>query len=113
MPALPERRRPPWPFGVATVVLFAGFAAVWALAWLVHGLGTCGEDSEISASDYDRLCESGGSIVRNLELVGGAAVLATLALGIVAVRQRTAWPVLTLAALLTAAAVAGFAADRY
>ena len=58
-----------------------GFAAVWALAWLLFRLGTCGEDSDISADAYERLCEPGGRIFRNLTVIGGAAVLVTAGLG--------------------------------
>jgi hypothetical protein len=105
-----ERRR--WPYAVSTVTLAIGFAAVWALAWLVFGLGTCGEDSDISAEDYAQLCEPGGRIVRNLAIVGVAALAATLGLGAAAIRRRAARPVIVLAGLLTVGAVASFNADR-
>jgi hypothetical protein len=106
------RSRPQWPFAVATGALFLGFGAVWALSWLLFGLGTCGEDSEISAVDYARLCEPGGRIARNLAIIAGAALAATLGLAAAAVRRRAARPVLMLAAALTLAGAASLAADR-
>lgn len=104
------RRRPRWPYAVPSTVLLLGFTAVWALAWLVHGLGTCGEDSDISGEEYARLCE-GGEIGRNLAVIGVAALLATIGLGTVAIRRRAARPVLGLTVLLTLAALASFNAD--
>jgi hypothetical protein len=106
------RSRPRWPFAVATVALFLGVGAVWALSWLLFGLGTCGEDSEISAADYARLCEPGGRIFRNLLIIAVAAVVATLGLGAAAVRRRAARPVFILAGALTLAGAASLAADR-
>ena len=58
------RARPRWRFVVASAALFLGFTAVWALAWLLFGLGTCGEDSDISAAAYARQCDTGGRIFR-------------------------------------------------
>ena len=107
-----SRPRPRWPFPVATLALFLGFGAVWALSWLLFGLGTCGEDSDTSAEDYARLCEPGGRIARNLMIVAVAAVVATLGLGAAAVRRHAARPVLVLAAALTLAGAASLAADR-
>jgi len=104
-------RRPRWPYALATVALFAGFVIVWALASLVFGLGTCGEDSDISLEQYARLCE-GGRITRNLLVVAVAAMAATLGLGAAAITRRTARPVLLLTALLTVAGAASLSADR-
>jgi hypothetical protein len=74
-------------------------------------LGTCGEDSDISAGDYERLC-AGGRISRNLVIVALAAVLVTVGLGAATIRRRAARPVLMLTALLTLAGAASLAADR-
>jgi hypothetical protein len=104
------RGRPRGPYVLATIALLLGFAAVWALSWLLFGFGTCGEDSEISAADYARLCE-GGRIARNLMLIGVAALAAATALGAAAIHRRAARPVLTLTALLSVAGVASFNAD--
>lgn len=103
--------RSPWPYVLATTALLVGFAAVWALAWLVFGLGTCGEDTDITAAEYARLCES-GRIERNLVVLGAAAVALAAGLGAAAIRRRAARPVLLLTALLTVAALASFNADR-
>lgn len=100
-----------WPYVLATTALLVGFAAVWALAWLVFGLGSCGEDSDMTAGEYARLCE-GGRIERNLVIVGGAAAVLAAGLGAAAIRRRAARPVLVLAGLLTVAAVASLNADR-
>jgi hypothetical protein len=106
-----SRTRPAWPYALATVALFLGFLAVWALAGLVFGLGTCGEDSDISAADYERLCAS-GRISRNLVIVALAAAIVTAGLGAAAIRRRAPRPVLVLTALLTLAGAASLAADR-
>jgi hypothetical protein len=47
--------RPRWRYVAASAALFLGFTAVWGLAWLLFGLGTCGEDSDITAAEYARL----------------------------------------------------------
>ena len=104
--------RPRWPYALATTGLFLGFAAVWGLAYLGFGLGTCGEDSEIIAEAYARLCDPGGRIVDNLLIIGGAAVAVTVGLGAAAIRRRAARPVLLLAGLLTVADAAILSADR-
>ena len=106
------RGRSWWPYALATVVLFLGFAAVWVLAGLVLGFGTCGEDSDITAAEYERLCENDGVIVRNLLIIATAALIVTIGLGAVAIRRRAARPVLVLTGLLTLAGAASLAADR-
>ena len=107
-----SRSRPRWPYALATLALFLGFVAVWALAALLFGLGTCGEDSDITARDYARLCEPGGRIARNLTIIAIAGVTVTVGLGAAAIHRRTARPVLVLMALLTVAGAASLAADR-
>jgi hypothetical protein len=106
-----SRSRPAWPYALATLALFLGFLVVWALAGLVFGLGTCGEDSDISLADYERLCAS-GRISNNLAVIAVAAVLVTVGLGAAAIRRRTRRPVVLLTAMLTLAGVASLSADR-
>ena len=87
-----------------SAALFLGFTAVWALAWLLFGLGTCGDDAHP--------CEPGGRIFRNLTVIGAAAALVTAGLGTAAIRCRAVRPVLLLAGALTLAGAASLAADR-
>jgi hypothetical protein len=109
---MPPARGPRWPYVLATLALILGFLAVWGLAGLVFGLGTCGEDSDITPEEYARLCEPGGRIARNLIVIAVAAVIVTVGLGAAAIRRREARPILVLTALLTVAGAASLAADR-
>lgn len=83
-----------------------------ALAALRFGLGTSGEDAEISAGEYARLYEPGGRIARNLIIIAIAGGTLTVGLGAAAIHRRAARPVLVLRALLTVAGATSLAGDR-
>ena len=93
-----ERRR--WPLILAAAGLAVLFAAWWAFMALLYGLGTCGEDSDITVEEYDRLCGPGGSIGDGMIWIGSAATVAVLVLGAIATVRRSWWPVSVLAILL-------------
>ena len=96
-----SRSRPRWPYALATLALVLGFVAVWGLATLLFGLGTCGEDSEIGAKEYAQPCEPGGRIARNLTIMAIAGGTVTVGLGVAAIHRRAARPVLLLTAHTT------------
>ena len=89
------------------VALFLGFTAVWMLAWLLFGLGACGEDSDITAADYERCAARRPDLPQSDGHVAATVVTAGLA---AAVRGRAVRPVLILTAVLTLAGAASLAA---
>ena len=104
---------------MVAVALYGLFAGWWSLLMLVFGLGRCGEDSDIDATDeFDRLCDdptSGrfdGVIFTNLAIIGLTATAATAVLAGVALWRRAWWPLALLAIALVAAAALGWNADR-
>ena len=90
-----------WPFIVSAAFAFVVYGVWWALMVLVHTLGTCGEDADLDTQEeYDRLCGSGGELSDGLLLHVAIAAVATLVLGVTAVRRRRWLPVIALAVVL-------------
>ena len=97
--ALFERRdgSPRWTLNTALGVTALVFLAWWLFLSLAHGLGTCGEDSDITAEEYRRLCgtpaDSGRGLVwQRLTAIGIAGAVVTLGTAALVWRRRARWP---------------------
>jgi hypothetical protein len=88
------------------------FAAWWSFLALLAAVGTCGEDSDLSAAEYVRLCggsDSGNGRIYDVQLaIAVAAAIAGVGLGAAAVLRRTWWPVLLLCAVLAIGGAGSF-----
>jgi hypothetical protein len=92
-----------WRIVGGLVLLSALFALAWVALAFGYGLGTCGEDSDLSGSEYDRLCGvngSGGSIARNMGIIAVCAGVSVAVLGAAAWHRRSLQPVTALAIVL-------------
>ena len=94
-----ERRAgsPRWPVGTALGVAALVFGAWWLLLSVGHSLGTCGEDSDITAEQYRRLCgapedNGAGLLSQRLTAIGLAATVVTLGTAVLVWRRRARWP---------------------
>ena len=93
---------PRWPRFTALGVAALVFGVWWLFLSLVHGLGTCGEDSELDAVEYRRLCGSpadgsGGLVWQRLTAIGIAATVVTLGTVALIWLRRAGWPLVSAA----------------
>jgi len=92
---------PRWPRFTALGVAALVFGVWWLFLALVHGLGTCGEDSDLDAVEYVRLCgspEDGGGLVwQRLTAIGIAAMVVTLGAVALVWLRRAGWPLVSAA----------------
>ena len=86
-----------------------GVVALLMAAWLafvalVYGLGTCGEDSDLTGDEYRRLCGSpsggGGVIGDRLTALTAVAALVVLAAAATIWLRRSSWGAVAVAAVV-------------
>jgi hypothetical protein len=119
--ALPQAQSGAKPGSRWEPLLLLGVAALIMAGWVVllalgYGLGTCGEDSELTAAEYERLCGGasggGGVIAQRLVALTAVAAVVVLAAGVVIWLRRARWAAVgAAAALLLGLALLGLALD--